>query len=140
LEAAVLAEKMRESAIENRQSFTFETVLSTDRNLKLLREAKDSGYFIRCVYVLTNNADINVSRVRSRESNGGHGVPEDKIRSRYIKALNLIPELVEICDIMHLYDNTETPFRIFKKRKKEYFYWANEFWNEDEIHKLVYFK
>lgn len=137
LDAAILAEKMRENAIKKRQSFTFETVLSTDRNLKLLQKAKEQGYFIRCIYVLTNNSSINVARVQSRESNGGHGVPEDKIRSRYIKALNLIPQLVEICDIMHMYDNTETPFRIFKKRKTEYFYWENEFWNEDEIHKLV---
>lgn len=105
--------------------------------MKLLQKAKEQGYFIRCIYVLTNNSEINVARVRSRESNGGHGVPEDKIRSRYTKALNLIPQLVKICDIMHMYDNTETPFRILKKRKAEYFYWQNEFWSEEEIHKLV---
>ena len=34
LEAAQLAEKMREQAIANNKSFTFETVMSTDRNLK----------------------------------------------------------------------------------------------------------
>ena len=46
LEAAQLAEKMREQAIANHESFTFETVLSTDRNLKLLKRAKENGYFI----------------------------------------------------------------------------------------------
>ena len=137
LDAAVLAEQMRECAISNQQSFTFETVLSTDRNLKLLKKAKENGYFIRCIYVLTKDVNINVMRVQSRESSGGHGVPEDKIRSRYIKALNLIPELVEVCDIMHIYDNSRKPFRIFKKRKTEYFYWENEFWNKEEIHRLV---
>ena len=39
----------------------------------------------------------------------------DKIRLRYIKALKLIPALVEICDILHIYDNTREPFRIFKE-------------------------
>ena len=39
-----------------------------------------------------------------RESVGGLGVPEEKIKSRYYKALDLIPELVEICDIVHIYD------------------------------------
>lgn len=111
--------------------------MSTDRNLKLLKKAKENGYFIRCIYVLTKDVSINVTRVQSRESSGGHGVPEDKIRSRYIKALNLIPELVEVCDIMHIYDNSRKPFRIFKKRKTEYFYWENEFWNKEEIHRLV---
>lgn len=48
---------------------------------------------------------------------GGHGVPEEKIKSGYYNALDLIPDLVEICDIVHIYDNTNVPFRIFKKRK-----------------------
>ncbi len=57
-----------------------------------------------------------------RESMGGHGVPEEKIKSRYYKALDLVHELVEICDIVHIYDNTIVPFRIFKKRKDIYFH------------------
>ena len=56
-----------------------------------------------------------------------HDVPEDKIRSRYQKALALIPELVPICDVCHIYDNTTSAFRIFKKRKDEYFVWENDF-------------
>lgn len=128
---------MREQAISNYDSFTFETVLSTDRNLKLLKYAKEKGYFIRCIYVLTADVNINVFRVESREATGGHGVPEDKIRSRYVKALKLIPELVEVADVMHIYDNTSIPYRIFKKRKTEYFIWENENWSEDSIKKLV---
>jgi predicted ABC-type ATPase len=137
LEAAQLAEKMREQAIAELKSFTFETVMSTDRNLKLLRKAKEKGYFIRCIYVLTADVNINVLRVESRQATGGHGVPEDKIRSRYIKSLNLIPELVEIADVMHIYDNSTIPYRIFKKRKTEYFIWENENWSKDTIKKLV---
>lgn len=53
LEAAQLAERMRENAVAQKKSFTFETVLSTERNLKLLQKAKSQGYFIRCIYVLT---------------------------------------------------------------------------------------
>ena len=53
LEAAQMAEAMREKYIKEHKSFTFETVLSTDRNLKLLKKAKAEGYFIRCIYVLT---------------------------------------------------------------------------------------
>lgn len=53
LYAAIKAEKLRELMLEQKEDFTFETVLSTERNLKLLKKAKDNGYFIRCVYVLT---------------------------------------------------------------------------------------
>jgi predicted ABC-type ATPase len=137
LEAAQLAEEMREQAIAEGRSFTFETVMSTDRNLKLLKKAKEKGYFIRCIYVLTADVNINVVRVKSREVIGGHGVPEDKIRSRYIKALKLIPELIEVADVMHIYDNSTVPYRIFKKRKTEYFLWENDNWDEETIKKLV---
>lgn len=137
LEAAVKAEELRETMMEQKKDFTFETVLSTDRNLLLLRKAKEQGYFVRCIYVLTSNADINVARVSAREALGGHGVPEEKIRQRYERTLKLIPQLVDTCDVLHLYDNTEAPFRIFKKRKDVYYRWTNDFWNNEEIEKLT---
>lgn len=137
LEAAQKAEELREKMIEERRDFSFETVLSTQRNLLLLRKAKAQGYFVRGIYVLTANADINVARVFARQALGGHGVPEDKIRARYSKALDLIPKLVEVCDILHIYDNTVEPFRIFKKRKDICFRWSNDFWDDQAIKKLV---
>ena len=137
LEAAQIAEKLREQCVAAKTSFTFETVLSTDRNLKLLQKAKKNGFFIRCIYVLTVNSSVNVIRVKSRAALGGHNVPEDKIISRYEKCLKLLPELLKLCDIMHIYDNTTIPFRIFKKRKDEFFFWSNDFWKEDDVKKLL---
>ena len=137
LEAALKAEELRESMVEQGKNFTFETVLSTDRNLKLLKKAKEKGYFLRCIYVLTSNPEINKTRIDIRESMGGHTVPEEKIKSRYYKALDLVPELVEICDIVHIYDNTTVPFRIFKKRKDVHFHWENKYWNFSDIEKLT---
>ena len=137
LEAAVKAEELREEMLEKGEDFTFETVLSTDRNLKLLKKAKETGYFLRCIYVLTSDYKINIARVSMRKSMGGHGVPEEKIKSRYYKALKLIPDLVELCDIVHIYDNTNVPFRIFKKRKDVYFHWENKYWSVSDIVKLT---
>ena len=140
LEAAIKAEELRELMLEKGFEFTFETVLSTDRNLKLLKRAKEKRYFIRCIYVLTSDYHININRINMRKKMGGHSVPEEKIKSRYKKALNLIPELLEICDIVHIYDNTDTPFRIFKKRKTKYFHWQNEFWKYSDIERLTKIK
>ena len=136
LEAAVKAEELREQMVQQKKDFSFETVLSTDRNLSLLRKAKEQGYFVRGIYVLTSNVDINVARIEAREASGGHGVPEEKVRSRYDRALVLLPELVKICDILHIYDNTSEPFRIFKKRKDVYFRWTNAYWSKADIEKL----
>lgn len=136
LEAAIKAEELRNEMIARKMDFTFETVLSTDRNLLLLKKAKEQGYFIRGIYVLTSNVDINVARISAREALGGHGVPEEKVRARYVRALKLIPKLVEICDILHVYDNTSEPFRIFKKRKDVYYRWSNEYWSSEAIEEL----
>ncbi|MDE6724429.1 MAG: zeta toxin family protein [Ruminiclostridium sp.] len=136
LEAAVMADEMRNKLIEEKRSFTFETVLSTDRNLKLLIKAKEQGYFIRCIYVLTGNSEVNIVRVQIRKTMGGHDVPKDKIISRYEKALKLLPQLIKVCDICHIYDNTDKPFRIFKKRK-DVFFWENTFWDKNRIEKLT---
>jgi len=137
LDAAQMAEKMRIQFVNEHKSFSFETVLSTDRNLNLLKKAKQEGFFIRCIYVLTSNANINVLRVKARKESGGHDVPTEKIFSRYTKALYLVPELIEVCDVCHIYDNSNEPFRIFKKRKTEYFFWENEFWDEVKIKGLT---
>lgn len=137
-DAAVLAESQREEHLLNNREFCFETVMSTDRNLKLLKRAKEKGYFIRCYYVLTADPIINVYRVRSRVADGGHDVPTDKIISRYDKALKLVKDVVEICDICHIYDNSGTePFRIFKKRKDVCCYDECEDWLKEDIELLT---
>lgn len=139
LEAAQQAEVLREDYLSKGQSFCFETVLSTDRNLKLLKKAKDAGYFIRCYYVLTADPEINVARVASRVSAGGHGVPADKIRSRYERSLNLIKEVVPVCDVCHIYDSSLTSprhmmYRIFRKRKDDYSYCTlRGLWHKEDI-------
>lgn len=66
---------------------------------------------------------------------GGHDVPTDKIISRYDKALSLVHELIPFCDVCHIYDNSlNEPYRIFKKRKEEYWYCPERYlWRKDNI-------
>lgn len=137
LEAAIEAEKLREDCLKKGSSFTFETVLSTDRNLKLLERAKAQGYFIRCYYVLTVDPEVNVLRVQTRVASGGHPVEKETIIKRYGKALELIPRLLKCCDVCHLYDNTLEPYRIYKKRKEQCFIWTSMLWTEEQIMKLT---
>lgn len=73
-----------------------------------------------------------------RVANGGHFVEKDKILSRYYKSLTNIKKLLEICDIMHVYDNTFTPTRIIRKHKDDISTFASEIWSEEQILKLMY--
>lgn len=136
--AAKLAESLREECVNQKYDFAFETVLSTDRNLKLLKRAKEKGYFVKVVYVITRTPSINKVRVLTRERAGGHGVPEDKIVSRYYKSLQLMPEVINVADICHIYDNSgEKPVRIFKKRKTELFAEYTSYWTKEKILELT---
>ena len=98
----------------------------------------DKGYFIKCVYVLTVDPLINVARVKTRVDAGGHDVPREKIVSRYKKALANIPVLIELCDIMHVYDNSdEKVCRIIRKHKDELTIFPNDIWTEEKIIELM---
>lgn len=93
MEAAKIAEKRREDCVKAHRNFCLETVLSTERNLYLLKGAAAEGFFICCYYVLTADPRINVARLATRVSAGGHDVPAEKIIARYDRALDLVKEL-----------------------------------------------
>ena len=128
-----LVDRMRYESIAKKEDFTFETVLSSEYKLNILRKAKEEGYFIKCVFVLTVDPQINIARIESRVAAGGHNVASDKVIERYYKSINNIKELLNICDIVHVYDNTKTPERIIRKHKEELSIYPNEYWSEQGI-------
>lgn len=136
-EAARWVDKKRYEAIASKNDLTFETVLSSEYKLDILRKAKSEGYFIKCIFVLTVDPLINVARVQTRVAQGGHDVEKEKIISRYKKSLGNIKELLKICDILHVYDNTMEPRRIIRKHKEDISVFANDLWGEDQILALM---
>lgn len=108
LKAAEEATRMRYKCLEERRSFVFETVFSTEEKLDFLMKAKDAGFFIRFFYVSTENPEINVLRIAQRYLNGGHEVPISKVISRYYKSLALAARAVSFVDRAYIYDNSRT--------------------------------
>ena len=138
LEAAQKATYLREEAVKSGRDFTFETVLSSHRNIELLKTAKKHGYWIEVVFVLTSDANINVTRVKSRVKKGGHDVPEDKIRSRYVKSLANLKELFKFCDVINVVDNsTDKAELIISLKDKEIKIYKSRNWTYDKIRKLI---
>jgi len=43
---------------------------------------------------------------------GGHGIPDADVDRRYVESLKSLQELIPVCDLVALYDNT-TEFRRF---------------------------
>lgn len=105
--------------------------------MNILKAAKENDYFIKGVFVLTIDPSINIARVQARVASGGHDVDPDKIVSRYYKSLKNIKNLIDLCDILHVYDNTDEPIRIIWKHKDEFSIFPNELWNEEKILDLI---
>lgn len=106
LMAAQRADQMIEEAIERGVSVIRETVLSTDRLMDSVHRARAKGYRFALLFVLLRDPSFNVARVAARVRQGGHDVPEAKIRRRWLGALAMLPGYAALADILMIYDNS----------------------------------
>ncbi len=104
--ASVAADFLRQKLLAGRISFTFETVMSSPTKVELLEQAQGLGYRTYLYYIATEDAAINISRVRSRTKLGGHAVPEEKIVSRYGRSLNLLIDAIRHTNRAYIFDNS----------------------------------
>jgi len=105
-EAAKIAEERRRAFYDDVSSFATETVFSHVSKLDLIEEARRRGYRIFLFHVGVRSADLSVARVAERVKEGGHPVPEAKIRARYDRNGPLIREAALLADFAHVYDNS----------------------------------
>jgi len=116
-EAAISAsrymlEKIRYLLHKN-ADFCIETTLATRSLLNTIQQAKEQGYKITLLYFWLNSPELAVERVRERVLNGGHNIPEDVIRRRYIRGLKYFFDTYQpVCDRWILADNSITPFTV----------------------------
>ena len=71
-------------------SFCFETVYSHPSKLDFIARAKALGYQIIMVLIHLESAALNQARIARRVSEGGHGVPAEKVISRIPRLLDLV--------------------------------------------------
>ena len=106
IEAQRISEQRRNYFLTNMISFSFETVMSHHSKLKLLREAKALGFFVRMFFVGIGDPAINIERVALRVAQGGHDVPKDRIVKRWHRTMNHVFEAILLCDEAIIFDNS----------------------------------
>lgn len=117
--AAEIASARRAQYLGARQSFITETVFSHPSKLAMLKAAQTAGYRLVVFHLHVASADLAVARVAERVEEGGHPVPEDKIRSRYVRNQSLIRAAALMADYASIYDASrlnEAPRLILKLR------------------------
>ena len=88
-------------------SFNQETTLSGRSIIKNIKFAKENGFYIVMNYIGLENPELAKERVKIRVSKGGHGIPDKDIERRYYDSLKNLNDVIEICDEVNIYDNTE---------------------------------
>jgi predicted ABC-type ATPase len=64
------------------------------------------GSSILLIYVILETPDLNVERVQLRVRKGGHGVPAEKIRERWVRSLRQLPWFLNQADWALIFDNS----------------------------------
>ena len=105
--AMVFAEYKREKLLSERKSMIVETVLSRSDKIDFLLKARNLGYRIVSCFIGTKSVEINCARVKKRVGEGGHDVPEEKIRARYARSMENLPLLADCSDELYVFDNSE---------------------------------
>jgi len=67
--------------------FAFETTLASRRFAPWLADLRRTGYSVHVLFLWLPSADLAVERVAERVRMGGHAVPEETIRRRYVAGL-----------------------------------------------------
>jgi predicted ABC-type ATPase len=106
--AAVDVEAAIEAMIRVEARIAVETVLSTAKYRPLVEAVLSLGGEVRMVYVILKSPDINVQRVAHRVASGGHNVPENKIRERWVRSLGQLPWFASRCHEFWVFDNTDS--------------------------------
>lgn len=104
--AAQIATERREALLAAQADFVTETVFSHKSKLELIDQAKANGFHVVVMHVGVEDADISVERVNARVDEGGHAVPEHKIRARYERNAPLIRKAILRADAGLVYDNS----------------------------------
>jgi predicted ABC-type ATPase len=107
--AQLLAALLRDYLLLEGRKMSFETVLSHPSKVAFMDKARRQGYKVYLYYVATEAPEISISRIKEvRVRTGGHDVPDQTIRDRYKRSLDLMYEAAETAYQAFFFDNTES--------------------------------
>lgn len=110
------AERLRAALVEARLSFCTETVFSdtVGAKLRLLEDARARGFAIFLVFIGLESPALAIARVKQRVQQGGHDVPDAKLRARFPRTSANLRAAVPLVGEAFLFDNSsfDSPYRV----------------------------
>jgi predicted ABC-type ATPase len=117
--------------MDQEMSFAFETVFSyfekqTDGTVRSKTDTivtlQAHGYFVILLFVGLANPELSILRVATRKSQGGHDVPEAKLRSRFPRTQHAIQMASTVADMTLMFDNSRAvkqAFSLVRAQRKQ---------------------
>lgn len=110
IEAGRLMLQRIEYLLGRNETFSIETTLATKSYVNLVRRAQEKGYCVHLIFFWLETPELAVQRVAERVSKGGHDIPIDIIRRRYVAGIrNLFRLFMNEVDSWMIYDNSHLP-------------------------------
>ena len=110
IEAGRLMLQRIEFLLSQDATFSIETTLATRSYLNLIRRAHKQGYRVTILFFWLNSPELALQRVAERVKHGGHNIPEETVRRRYVLGLNNLFHLfIAEADYWDIYDNSQYP-------------------------------
>ncbi|OGW85539.1 MAG: Zeta toxin family protein [Omnitrophica bacterium RIFCSPLOWO2_01_FULL_45_10] len=98
--------------------FAFETTLSGKSYARLLSELKAKGYKLHLFFLWIPSSELAIARIKDRIAEGGHDVPAEDVRRRFIRGVYNFFNLYEpLVDSWMLFDNSKAKPILIAKRK-----------------------
>lgn len=98
--------------------FAFETTLSGKSYVSLLTELKARGYALHLFFLRLPSAELAIARIKERVQEGGHHVPAEDVRRRFVRGINNFFTVYEpLFDSWMLFDNSKVKPGLIAKRR-----------------------
>ena len=81
--ARFMLQRIREQVTEG-ESFAFETTLANRSYAHSIREWQAAGYHVALWFLALPSAEAAIARVAQRVLQGGHNIPEEVVRRRFV--------------------------------------------------------
>lgn len=104
--------KLARDCIQNSRSFSIETTLAGGNAIRLMRDAKVSGFEVTMFYVGLGDYRLNIERVASRVKNGGHHIPTEDIIRRHDTSIGNLLSYLHLIDHLIVIDNSHIEGKI----------------------------
>jgi len=94
-------------AIEQKQSFAYETNFHLDKPLETAQKFINSGYQINCIFIVAPNTEFCIERVNIRHKLGGHYVSPKEIEKRFWAGIENIIKVYNSFNNIFFFKNEE---------------------------------